>query len=177
MAAFDAMFLVLLFEEKASTYIDPATGYPVTHAKERIEHLIASIEQSGEKVIIPMPALSEFLVGAKEQGQNYLPYLQQQRVFSIAPFDLRAAIELATTIGLDRDAGDKQGGVAGPWQKVKLDRQNVAIAKVAGATTFYTNDDGITSFANKAGLKVIPLHELELPPESAQGELALESPE
>lgn len=171
MAAFDAMFLVLMFESNANIPIDSSTGQPVERAKERIEYLIDTLTEQNEKIIVPTPALSEFLVGAKERGADYLTLVERQSTFSIEPFGKRAAIELATVTRLDRDAGDKSGGVDGPWQKVKFDRQNVAIAKVAGARTFYTDDPGIRTFAQRAGLKVVGLADLDLPPEDQQRHL------
>lgn len=174
MAVFDASFLIYLFDTDANPPHDPGTGKLVTHFKERIEYFIKTLEQSGDKVVIPTPALSEYLVRAEEAGVERLHYLQNKAVFQIADFDSLAAVELAT---LNREAikkGDKMGGVVEPWQKVKLDRQIVAIAKVAGESVIYSGDPKLHAFAKEAGLQPFSLHDLELPPEDAQQKLELE---
>lgn len=95
MAVFDATALIHLFEPKAAAAIDPDTGQPVTHAKERIDHLVASLEQARRKIVIPTPALSEVLVYAGSATADYLKVLHGSSAFRVVPFDERAAIELA----------------------------------------------------------------------------------
>jgi len=51
---------------------DPATKKPVEKARERIEQLIDDLEAAKDRVIIPAPALSEFLVLAGNEGPQYL---------------------------------------------------------------------------------------------------------
>jgi len=79
-----------------------------------------------------------------------------------------AAIELALMTEKALADGDKRGGSVEPWQKIKLDRQIVAICKVSGVTTLYASDRSLSNFAREAGLQVIEVHELPLPPESPQ---------
>jgi hypothetical protein len=49
------------------------------------------------------------------------------------------------------------------WAKVKFDRQIVAIARVNAATTIYSDDEGVISFARVCGLTAIPVWALALP--------------
>jgi hypothetical protein len=51
-----------------------------------------------------------------------------------------------------------------PWQKVKYDRQIVAISKVHKVHTIYSNDDHVRVIAENLGIKVVPCWELPLPP-------------
>ncbi|MEM9624332.1 MAG: hypothetical protein AAF993_22015, partial [Pseudomonadota bacterium] len=95
MAVFDAAFLVYLFDADANPPLDPETGEPVTHLRERIDHLVNQLDQSNEKIIIPTPALSEYLVHAEQAGVDRLHYLQSHGVFQIAEFGALAAVELA----------------------------------------------------------------------------------
>ncbi len=69
------------------------------------------------------------------------------------------------------DDGDKKSGSTASWQKVKYDRQIVGITKVNGASTIYTDDQGISGFANHAGLDVVGIFDLPLPSEDSQGSL------
>lgn len=134
MVVFDASVLLLLLDPDASLPKDPATGQPVEHAKARIEHLIATLERQRAKVIIPTPVLSEVLVRAGEAAPAYLEELSRSARFRIAPFDIRAAVELAALTREALDAGDKREGSAAPWQKIKLERQIVAIARTEEST-------------------------------------------
>lgn len=171
MAAFDATFLVLLLDPNTPPPIDPATDQPVVHAKERIEHLITTLEQSAAKVVVPTPALSEFLVKAEAASSTYLDIMRRRSVFQIAPFDTRCAIELAAMNAHALASGDKFSGSTEPWQKVKFDRQIVAIAKVSGEDTIYSDDPGVRKFAQANGLKAYGVHDLGLAPEDMQGKL------
>lgn len=100
---------------------------PITAPKERVEHLISELEAGGINIMIPTPVLSEVLVraGAKA-SQQIVEELNRQSVFRIEPFDIRAAIEVAT--------------------------------------------------AGRAGIRVIGLSEIDLPPHKTQTELELHSP-
>ena len=117
MAVFDTTFLILLLHPDANPPSDPNTGEPVTRAEERIRHLIFQIEKEGEKVIVPTPALSEFMVKADTAGAEYLQIMEKQAVFQMASFDKRAAVELAALTREAIEEGDKKGGIEAPWQK------------------------------------------------------------
>jgi hypothetical protein len=138
MVVFDATTLLLLLSPAVPAPVDPATGMPVEHAKERLDHLVKELEQSRTRIIVPTPALSEILVKAGAAGPAYLERLNSSAAFRIAPFDQRAAVEVAA---MTRDAlatGNKRGGVQGTWAKIKYDRQIVAIAKVEGVRILST---------------------------------------
>jgi predicted nucleic acid-binding protein len=149
-------------------------GVPIEHPKERIEFLVQQLDKAKTKIIIPTPALSEALVRAgAAASQEIIEQLQRFSVFSIEPFDTRAAIEVAA---MTRDAlskGKKRGGSAATWAKVKYDRQIVAIAKVSGATTIYSDDKDIKALARTAKINVVGLADLPLPPQKAQLDLQL----
>ena len=71
---------------------------------------------------------------------RYVERLQRAAVFEVRPFDTLAAIELAQMTREAIASGDKKLGEGAPYQKIKLDRQIAAIAKVAGARALYTDD-------------------------------------
>ena len=168
MVVFDASFLLLLLDPEARPPNDPETGEPVSRCKDRIEHLITTFEQNGTKVLIPTPALSEILVRAGDAGPAYLESLNGSARFRIVPFDMRAAVELAQMNRQALEAGDKKSGREAAWSKVKFDRQILAIARVEDAQTIYSDDGGLRRFGQAAGLKVIGIAELPLPPEDPQ---------
>ena len=67
--------------------------------------------------------------------------------------------------------GDKRAGSSAPWQKVKVDRQIVAIGVVGRASTIYADDQDVVRLAKVAGLATVSSWELPLPPEDPQGSL------
>jgi hypothetical protein len=164
MVVFDATILLPLLSPNVPAPMDPATGKPVEYYKERIDFLIAELERTRTKVIMPTPALSEILVHADRAGPEYLNQIEQSSVFKIEPFDERAAIEVALMTRDAIKAGDKRGGVNATWAKVKFDRQIVAIAKVNNASAIYSDDEGVKAFAKLAGINAIGILELPLPP-------------
>ncbi len=174
MAVFDATALLYFLEPDASAPLDPATNKPVQDAKARIDFLIESIEASGEAIIIPTPALSEVLVHAGEAGPQYLNILQGTRCFRIEPFDLRAAVELAVMTRDAIAAGDLRAGARTTRAKLKFDRQIIAITRVQGQKTIYSDDGDIAKLGTALGLKVVPIHALSRPPQSPKENLALE---
>ena len=75
---------------------------------------------------------------------------------------------------MTRDAirtGDKRGGSSSAWQKVKIDRQIIAIARVRGVERIYSDDQGVATFGAQIGITVIPTWSMPLPPENAQSSL------
>jgi predicted nucleic acid-binding protein len=165
MVSMDAGFLGLLLHPAARPPLDPTTDKPLIRAKDRIEALIEDLYTANERVVISTPALSEFLVLAENDAQQYLSELANQPGFYIRAFDQMAAIELAALELLARGKGGKRlpADANTPWQKVKFDRQIVAIAKVHQAHTIYSDDNGVRAFAENIGIKAISSWELPLP--------------
>ncbi|MDT7041505.1 type II toxin-antitoxin system VapC family toxin [Candidatus Nitronereus thalassa] len=171
MVVFDTAILLLLFSPDTSAPIDPATKNPIEDAKERVDYLVEKLEKQKTKIIVPTPVLSELLVHSDKAGPGYLSKLNSSAAFRIIPFDIKAAIEVAAMTKAALNSGDKKDGGAGTWAKIKYDRQIVAIAKVEGATTIYSDDENIDKFAKKKGINVIGLSALPLRPEEAQTDL------
>ncbi len=166
--------LLLLLQPGAGVPPGP-DGKPITSPKERVAYLIQMLEESGDRVMIPTPVLSEVLVRAPDGTQSKIvEELARQTVFRIEPFDVRAAIEVAQMSRADLDSGKRsRRGSSETVAKIKYDRQIVAMAKVAQASRIYSDDTGLRATAKRAGIAVVGLGELTLPPESAQHELEL----
>lgn len=144
MVVFDANFLIYFLDPK----IKDGVG-----SNPRIDHLVAMIEKSGERIVVPTPALSELLVKAGDATSKYLEIIARSKYFRIAEFGVRAAVEAAELEREARSKGAKRGVTPdATWDKVKFDRQIVAIARAVGAKTIYTNDDQLARQAIAAGL-------------------------
>lgn len=89
MVVFDTTSFVFTLHPDAK----PRIG--VDRVKDRIEHLVNTLRDNREIVIIPTPVLSEFLVFAGSDSPGYLLKIRETSALWIEPFDERAAIELA----------------------------------------------------------------------------------
>lgn len=165
MVAVDAGFLSLMLHPSAKPPNDPSTGKPTERAAERVEQLFEDLDAARERILIPTPALCEFLVLAGKDGPQYLNDIAIQVTFMIQPFDLRAASEVASMELFARRKGSKRAPARedAPWQKVKFDRQIVAIAKLHGARTIYSDDGDIRNIAEEIGVRVVPCWKLSFP--------------
>jgi hypothetical protein len=166
----DATMFMLMLRPDTPVRTGPK-GVLITDAKERVESLVAQLTKSRTKIVIPTPALSEALVRAgAAASQAIVDGLQRHAVFQVEPFDDRAALELAA---MTRDAitkGRKRDKNI-TWAKLKFDRQIVAIAKVVGATTIYSDDDDIRAIAREVKIQTVGIVDLTASPESRQGNL------
>ncbi len=163
MVVFDADILSLLLSPNANPP-DDSSGNPVGHSQQRLQYLVETLEKAKEKILIPTPALSEFLVLVAEAASEYLTELNNSAAFKVIDFDQRAAIEAANITRTAIQGGSKKGGSSAPWAKIKFDRQIIAIAIVEGAHTIYSNDEHIESLGGQTNIKVTGVDALPLPP-------------
>jgi hypothetical protein len=160
--AVDSSALILLINPAANPPDDPETEQPVTHARERVELFLAGLS-SADTLIIPTPVLAEVLVGAEEGGPGLLEAISGLARVKVRPFGERAAIETAMMTREAIAAGDKRLGSQAPWQKVKVDRQVVAVVRAENATRMYADDHNLVKFARKLGMDVFSTWDLPVP--------------
>lgn len=165
--AVDNTFLSLLWNPDSRPTPSPGTGQPVSHYRLRIEALIDECSKRSNVVLIPTPCLAELLCAVPDL-EKAVNTINSSIAFKVAPFDARAAIDLAQAIRKAKNDGSKRLGSAAGWQKVKFDRQIAATAKANGAEIFYTDDDNQTRFAEMLEMKVIHTWDLDLPAKYAQ---------
>jgi hypothetical protein len=143
--------------------------------KARLSLLLEEVGKASGRIVIPMPCFAEFLVKADEAAAAWLDAFERRRAVVLAPLDRRAAFECALFDRAALGGGDKRAGRKGdPWQKIKIDRQVVAISKVAGATGLISSDEGLRSTARSAGLHVTHIAELPAPESAKQVKLPFE---
>ena len=133
MAVFDATALLHVLEPGTRDIVDPTTNTPLLDASARVKHLVETLEQKEEKIVIPTPALSEVLVHANEAAEDYLKVLGNSVRFRITPFDERAAVELAVITREAIRKGDLRAGTDLTRATLKFDRQIIAISRVEGS--------------------------------------------
>ncbi len=120
MVVIDNTFLSLMLHPKARPPKDPSTQKPVERIEDRIEKLLEDLDSESERLILPTPVLSEFLILAGADASAYLERLAGMKNILIRPFDEMAAVELAAVEVEDRAKGDKKGGSTSVWARSGL---------------------------------------------------------
>lgn len=144
---------------------------PETRA--RLDYLLDRAGAAGQRIIIPTPALAEFLVRTDEATAGWLSTLERKAAVYIAPFDRMAAFECALIDRAALGSGDKRDGRLDPWQKIKIDRQIAAIGKALGVGLVVAEDAGVRSTSLRLGMQALTIGELDLPPGGVQTALPL----
>lgn len=171
--AFDSTMLSTLLNPRAGVPNDPSTGRPVEWPRERIQGLVAKLQKERKQIVIPAPVTAEILTLIGPTNTEYLSIINRSRVFDVAPLDEKAAVELAF---LNRDAfsaSDKKNRLQ-PYQKVKVDRQILAICKTSNCDTLYTDDKSLIETAKLCGIETMRLCDLPIPDSARQQALDLE---
>lgn len=171
---FDSTTLLLAMYPDIETVNDPETGNPLDRPRERVEHLIESLDADGATIVIPTPVLAEVLMRAGAAASDILSILDRRAVFQISDFDQMAAVETAAML----DDARRRGGLKVDAvlanvtrSKVKFDRQIMAVAKVQRASRIYSDDGDIHKLAQMSGIEVISTADLPLPPEDPQTQM------
>lgn len=155
------------------TLSDPETGMEVPDPDRRVEALIDMVENSRGAIIIPTPVLAEYLVGIDiKDHQNHLNLIQRQSCFEIASFDEIAAIECAQMPSLKELKMMLKGDTA---NKVKFDRQIIAIAKALSVDEVWTHDKGVFNRCKELGIVVKSLANIDPAPVQVLIDMSLDA--
>jgi len=157
--AFDATVLVDFFNPKI-------TG----DRRAKLDDLVARLEKSRTKIVVPTPALTEVLIRAGKARQEIHNTLMGKSAFEIAPFDAKAAMECSLLLEEAWSTTEKR---AITKTKFKFDWQIIAIAVTRQVTTIYSDDSDISKAAARANIKVVRIDEIELPSSAKQTKLDL----
>lgn len=139
----------------------------------RLEYLLLNIAKARGKIVIPMPAFAEYLVGTKEATADWIAGMERKKSIHLAPFDRRSAFICANMDRAALGSGDKKGGRADSWQLIKFDRQIIAIASVNSVDLLVSDDGGLVSTALIAGMHAKKISDLPLPDAAKQHTLIL----
>jgi len=92
----------------------------------------------------------------------------------VAPFDMRAAIELSLFKDAPLSKAEKKQGVP-THAKIKFDRQIVAIGKVLRVSCIFSDDADVRAVGLTEGLAVLRVADIVLP-DDTPGEFRLTAP-
>lgn len=157
--AFDATVLVDFFNKKI-------TG----DRQAKLNDLVATLEKSRTKIIVPTPALTEVLIRAGKAREEIHNILTRKSAFEIASFDIKAAMECSLLLEDAWSASEKRTITK---TKFKFDWQIVAIAATRQVTAIYSDDSDISKAAAKAKIQVFRIDDLQLPASAKQAKLDL----
>lgn len=162
--------VLIAVQNPSAALVDPRAGQPIDRLAARVEAFLLFASTGANHVIIPTPALSEFLVGvAMEDYQHYLDLFHGYSSIELAPFDQRAAVECALLVS----AGErKQMGPDDLMQtkaKVNFDRQILAVGKSHNAEIIVSHDSTLLAKAESVGMTAQTFANFEIRPE--QGDL------
>lgn len=157
--AFDATVLVDFFNPKI-------TG----DRRAQLDDLVARLEKSRTKIVVPTPALTEVLIRAGKARQEIHNTLMGKSAFEIAPFDAKAAMECSLLLEEAWSTTEKR---AITKTKFKFDWQIIAIAVTRQVTIIYSDDSDISKAAARSNIKVVRIDEIELPSSAKQAKLDL----
>ena len=160
--AFDNTMLSLILNPNGSPPIDTASGKPLHEIKSRTDSVIQKIKTGRGKIILPAPALAEIMTVIGSRSQEYIDKIEQGRIFEIGNFDARCAVELAELNRSVFSATDRKSKNV-PYQKIKVDRQIIAICKVNGVTEIYSDDKSLATWARMCKIKTIRSEDIPLP--------------
>ena len=136
--------------------------------REKMQYLFDSGKEKGSIFGIPAPVLSEFLIGEHNPAarRNFLQLFgSKSRVFQILPFDMKSAVACAAVADILNERLPNQAGVESR-QKIKVDRQILAIAVSNGAETIVSHDRGLLNAAKALDLDALAIDEIAVPPEA-----------
>lgn len=145
---------------------------PAADRKVRLDGLLREVQESRGQVLIPAQVIAEYLVQAGTAGEQILERLLSSRYVQVVTYDHRAAVE---TAAMHRAATAANGGHKRwplgretAWQKVNVDRQVVAFAKVHGVSTIVAEDGDVHRIASVSGVKCIRIRDLPVPESARQ---------
>jgi predicted nucleic acid-binding protein len=161
---FDAGFLHILFDDRARVPRDSRGKLIVDRAQDRIDFLVQRISEQRDKIILPAPALTEFMLLAADRWVDYLTIIRRRSVFEIAGYDEPEAVELVEHWLKHGDGRKLKASAPETWAKLKYDRQIVAIAVTRRVERIYSTDSDLHKFAKQLNINSYDIKDLPLPP-------------
>jgi hypothetical protein len=154
----------ILFDDRARVPRDSKGKPVIEQAQARIDFLVQTITERKDKIVLPAPALTEFMLLAADRYRDYLTIIKRKAVFEIAGFDDPEAIELVEHWTKFGDGKKLKARTAETWAKLKYDRQIAAIAVTRRVEIIYSTDSDLAKYAEQLKIKYYGLADLPAPP-------------
>lgn len=159
LVSFDSNILICIFQDPD---VDSGKIPPETiEYQKRAKILAHNLENSDAKIVVPTPAVAEYLSGIGTKHHGSLVILFQELFFHIPTFDLRASAKAAELWQAHKSIphAEKMGR-----RFLKMDVMIIACAVVSGVQIFYSHDAKCRRLATMAGMtaKDLPTHSEDL---------------
>ena len=177
MIIFDSNFVLTLLRQIKNGPTDKTTGRPLEFHTERVQGYFQALDTKKEVIGIPAPVIAELGIKGTATVHELVALLSKSARFRFLPFDAMAAIECAAIAREAVQSGNKRAGAADPeinWNKLKFDRQILAIAIVNRATTVCTWDENLMRLCKDHAIGTVSIFDLAVPDEARQQQLPYE---
>lgn len=155
LVALDSMILIWMFQDPdvAQKGLKPET---IDYQK-RAMILARKLEQDNAKIVVPTPAIAEYLSGISPKHHGAIMLLFNEKFFHMPTLDLRACAKAAELWQAHRRIPEAERMVR---RQLKLDVMIIACAQGAGVHEFYSHDDKCRKMAVRAGMiaRDLPTH-------------------
>lgn len=139
------------------------SAHETSHEYLKVFNLIEDLTKTKVVVGIPAPSWAEFIVKTDEATKDAVAIIKGLPNLKVLPFDEVAAHEAALILRGAINSVGKRGASDGTWQRIKFDRQILAISRVHKASKIYTDDEDLIKEANRIGQDTVRSSELTLP--------------
>ncbi len=133
---------------------------PSSEEYTNIISLFQDAKRKGYYIGIPTPVIAEFLVIDNDIRTQFFEIFKNNKSIKILPFDLKSAYECSDIEAYARKTGNKLHPLpkeSEPYQKVKIDRQILAIALSNNAKLLVTNDIPLKKISEAHGVLEVKL--------------------
>lgn len=142
----------------------------------RSKALLDHIERNGGTIVIPTPVLAEYLLGIDGESNKHahVNLISSMNCFEILSFEEIASIECSMLPSKQEfKQFIKQLNSNETANKIRFDRQIIAIAKANGITEIWSSDSQVIKKGLEVGIDVKSLSEIQPIPLSDQYKLNL----
>ncbi|WP_272658722.1 MULTISPECIES: type II toxin-antitoxin system VapC family toxin [unclassified Providencia] len=142
----------------------------------RSKALLDHIERSGGTIVIPTPVLAEYLLGIDGEANKHahVNLISSMNCFEILPFEELASVECSMLPSKQEfKQFIKQINSNETANKVRFDRQIIAIAKANGITEIWSSDGEVIKKGREVGIDVKSISDIQPIPLSDQFKLNL----
>jgi len=172
---FDTNFILAFFNEIKDPIIDKASRDPIEYIDQRVVALVERLQKEQNTIGIPTPALAEYGIRSGRSTQEIFKIISQSPRIEVLPFDQKAALECAimARAGYEKKNKRYDANPNAVYQKLKIDRQIVAIAKACCVTDVYSHDSDVRILCGYHGIPCHNFLDLPIPDSARQMELPI----
>jgi PIN domain len=155
LVSLDSMILIWMFQDPDVN--QEGIEKETRELQQRATILVRKLEDEAADIVVPTPAIAEYLAGINPKHHGALTQLFEEKFFHMPTFDLRAAARAAELWQAHRKLPKAEQMQR---RQLKLDVMIIACAQSAGVTFFYSHEPSCRRMATYSGMiaKDLPTH-------------------